>query len=81
MAASFLIILGARSSAVGVRLRLAEPLDPAAVFEELFSSRGWEGSWRDGVSDYVHYHSRIHGVLGGRAEAVGSGFGATADAL
>ena len=45
-------------------LRLPEPLDPAAVFEELFGGHGWGGSWRDGVYDYVHYHSRIHEVLG-----------------
>ena len=23
----------------------------------------WEGSWRDGIYDYVHYHSRIHEIL------------------
>ena len=45
-------------------LRLPEPLDPAAVFEELFGGHGWGGSWRHGVYDYVHYHSRIHEVLG-----------------
>jgi uncharacterized protein YjlB len=45
-------------------LRLPEQFDPAAVFEELFGSHGWGGSWRDGVYDYVHYHSRIHEVLG-----------------
>ncbi len=39
-------------------------LDPAAVFEELFESNGWVDSWRDGIYDYVHYHSRIHEVLG-----------------
>jgi uncharacterized protein YjlB len=45
-------------------VRLPESLDPAAVFEELFGSHGWADSWRDGVYDYVHYHSRIHEVLG-----------------
>lgn len=45
-------------------LRLPEPLDPAAVFEELFGSHGWGGSWRNGIYAYVHYHSRIHEVLG-----------------
>jgi uncharacterized protein YjlB len=39
-------------------------LDPAAVFEDLFESNGWSDSWRDGIYDYVHYHSRIHEVLG-----------------
>ena len=43
---------------------LPEPLDPAAVLEDLFESNGWGNSWRDGIYDYVHYHSRIHEVLG-----------------
>jgi uncharacterized protein YjlB len=34
------------------------------VFEELFVANGWGNSWRDGIYDYVHYHSRIHEVLG-----------------
>jgi uncharacterized protein YjlB len=45
-------------------VRLPETLDPAAVFEDLFGSNGWEDSWRDGIYDYAHYHSRIHEVLG-----------------
>jgi uncharacterized protein YjlB len=45
-------------------VRLPECLDPAAAFEELFESRGWGSSWRDGIYDYVHYHSRTHEVLG-----------------
>jgi uncharacterized protein YjlB len=45
-------------------LRFPKKLDPAAVFEELFDSYGWGDSWRDGIYDYVHYHSRIHEVLG-----------------
>jgi len=45
-------------------IRLPKSLDPAAVFEELFASNGWVDSWRDGIYDYVHYHSRIHEVLG-----------------
>jgi uncharacterized protein YjlB len=38
--------------------------DPAAVLEKLFTANGWGDSWRDGIYDYVHYHSRIHEVLG-----------------
>ena len=45
-------------------VRLPQSLDPAAVLEELFDSNGWGDSWRDGIYDYVHYHSRIHEVLG-----------------
>jgi uncharacterized protein YjlB len=37
---------------------------PAAVFEDLFEANGWGDTWRDGIYDYVHYHSRIHEVLG-----------------
>jgi uncharacterized protein YjlB len=32
--------------------------------EDLFESNGWADSWRDGIYDYLHYHSRIHEVLG-----------------
>jgi uncharacterized protein YjlB len=45
-------------------VRLPSSLDPAAVFEDLFESNGWGDSWRDGIYDYAHYHSRIHEVLG-----------------
>jgi uncharacterized protein YjlB len=43
---------------------LPKQFDPAAVFEDLFEKNGWGDSWRDGIYDYVHYHSRIHEVLG-----------------
>jgi uncharacterized protein YjlB len=45
-------------------VRLVDAFEPAAVFEDLFEHNGWGDSWRDGVYDYVHYHSRIHEVLG-----------------
>jgi len=44
--------------------RLPASLDPAAVLEDLFERNGWRDCWRNGIYDYVHYHSRIHEVLG-----------------
>jgi hypothetical protein len=37
---------------------------PAAVIEDLFQANGWGDTWRDGIYDYVHYHSKTHEVLG-----------------
>jgi uncharacterized protein YjlB len=45
-------------------VRLSDSFDPAAMFEELFEQNGWGDTWRNGIYDYVHYHSRIHEVLG-----------------
>jgi uncharacterized protein YjlB len=45
-------------------VRLSEDTDPAAVFEELFKLNGWGSSWRNGIYDYVHYHSNTHEALG-----------------
>lgn len=45
-------------------VQLPGTLDPAAVFEEIFASNGWGDSWRGEIYDYLHYHSRIHEVLG-----------------
>jgi uncharacterized protein YjlB len=39
-------------------------VDPAALLEDLFQLNGWGDNWRDGIYDYVHYHSRTHEVLG-----------------
>jgi uncharacterized protein YjlB len=45
-------------------VRLPAKFDAAAVMEALFESNGWGGSWRNGIYDYVHYHSQTHEVLG-----------------
>src|SRR4051812_15384637 len=38
--------------------------DPAARFEELFTTHRWTDCWRNGIYDYHHYHSTTHEVLG-----------------
>lgn len=38
--------------------------DPAAIFESLFAAHHWTGSWRDGVYDFLHFHTHAHEVLG-----------------
>jgi hypothetical protein len=45
-------------------VRLTKTNDPAALFEVLFAHCGWKGSWRNGIYDFAHYHSRTHEVLG-----------------
>jgi uncharacterized protein YjlB len=37
---------------------------PAVIIDALFARNGWGRSWRDTVYDFVHYHSRVHEVLG-----------------
>lgn len=44
-------------------IRLPKNRDPAAIFETLFAQNGWTGLWRDGIYDFVHYHSRTHEVV------------------
>ena len=38
--------------------------NPAAIVEDLFESNGWNGSWRNGIYEFHHYHSTAHEVLG-----------------
>jgi uncharacterized protein YjlB len=45
-------------------VRVVGTRDPAALFEALFDANGWGDSWRNGIYDYAHYHSRSHEVLG-----------------
>jgi uncharacterized protein YjlB len=45
-------------------------LDVNAVVEDVFRKNGWGNLWRNGILDYVHYHSMIHecmGIARGRA--------------
>ena len=45
-------------------ITLPPEFDPAAVFEDLFALHGWTDAWRDGIYDYLHFHTRTHEVLG-----------------
>ncbi len=45
-------------------MRFARGYDPAAVLETTFNVHGWRDAWRDGIYDFVHFHSMIHEVLG-----------------
>jgi uncharacterized protein YjlB len=38
--------------------------NPAAIVEDLFESNGWNGSWRNGIYGFHHYHATAHEVLG-----------------
>jgi uncharacterized protein YjlB len=45
-------------------------VDPESTVEALFASNNWGDMWRNGVYNYLHYHSMIHeamGVARGRA--------------
>jgi uncharacterized protein YjlB len=45
-------------------VKLDKEFDPAAIFEDLFERSGWDDAWRNGVYDYLHFHSRIHEAMG-----------------
>jgi uncharacterized protein YjlB len=51
-----------------VLYRAAVPLpagaDPAAIFERLFTQNGWQDGWRNGIFDFLHFHTGTHEVLG-----------------
>jgi uncharacterized protein YjlB len=37
---------------------------PEQTIERLFGANGWGDMWRNGVYDYLHYHSTVHEALG-----------------
>ena len=41
-----------------------DPGHPEETIEDLFGQNGWGGMWRNGVYDYLHYHSTVHEALG-----------------
>src|SRR6185437_15816760 len=38
--------------------------DKAAAFESAFAANGWGDCWRNGIYEFLHFHSMIHEVLG-----------------
>ena len=62
---------------------LADAADPAALFEDAFGKHGWGRSWRNGIYDFLHFHTATHEVLGiasGRARVqFGGAQGCTLD--
>jgi len=43
---------------------LAGTPDPEEVIEKAFRDNGWGDLWRNGIYEYVHYHSMIHEAMG-----------------
>ena len=48
----------------GKAVRFDRKHDPAATLEAIFNAHSWGEAWRNGIYDFVHYHSMIHEVLG-----------------
>jgi uncharacterized protein YjlB len=59
-------------------VRLRDGFDPAAIFEILFAGNGWAGSWRNGMYDFLHFHTRTHEVLGIARGLLSAEFGGAA---
>jgi len=56
-------------------VKLRPDFDAAAVFEDLFEAHGWKDSWRDGMYDFLHFHTHTHEVLGIARGTVRAKFG------
>ena len=41
-----------------------DPAQPEKSIETLFVGNGWGDMWRNGIYDYLHYHSTVHEALG-----------------
>jgi len=55
---------------------LAGTPDPEDLIEKVFHENNWGDSWRNGIYEYMHYHSMIHEVMGvarGRARVLFGG--------
>jgi uncharacterized protein YjlB len=37
---------------------------PERTIESVFAGNGWGDMWRNGIYDYLHYHSTVHEALG-----------------
>lgn len=53
-----------RLPVVVYRKSISPEQDAAAAFEAAFAHNGRQGTWRNGIYDYHHYHSRAHEGLG-----------------
>jgi uncharacterized protein YjlB len=38
--------------------------NPEQTIEKLFGANGWGDMWRNGIFDYLHFHSSVHEALG-----------------
>ena len=50
--------------------------NPEEVIESVFRDNGWGDMWRNGIYEYMHYHSMIHEVMAiarGRAKVLFGG--------
>jgi uncharacterized protein YjlB len=55
---------------------LAGDPNPEEIIERVFRANGWGDIWRNGIYEYMHYHSMIHEAMGiarGRAKVMFGG--------